>query len=120
MLFISYFWFGCLVFNVSFFFFKQKTAYEMRSSDWSSDVCSSDLITVGADHLGDRNGRDQARTRRPDRRPRRPARLAQSWAGACENAVRQHRCRAGGGRGDGRLVVEPDEGRRFVERLARR
>src|SRR3546814_21160759 len=28
-----------------FFFFKQKTAYEMRISDWSSDVCSSDLIT---------------------------------------------------------------------------
>src|SRR3546814_7195807 len=31
----------CLVF---FFFFKQKTAYEMRISDWSSDVCSSDLV----------------------------------------------------------------------------
>src|SRR3546814_13046953 len=32
-------------FNTSiFFFFKQKTAYEMRISDWSSDVCSSDLI----------------------------------------------------------------------------
>src|SRR3546814_9681342 len=31
-----------------FFFFKQKTAYEMRISDWSSDVCSSDL---GADFL---------------------------------------------------------------------
>src|SRR3546814_6538110 len=30
----------CFVF---FFFFKQKTAYEMRISDWSSDVCSSDL-----------------------------------------------------------------------------
>src|SRR3546814_9419694 len=31
-------------FGVSFFFFfKQKTAYEMRISDWSSDVCSSDL-----------------------------------------------------------------------------
>src|SRR3546814_10489473 len=29
---------------VYFFFFKQKTAYEMRISDWSSDVCSSDLI----------------------------------------------------------------------------
>src|SRR3546814_4884377 len=29
-----------------FFFFKQKTAYEMRISDWSSDVCSSGLITV--------------------------------------------------------------------------
>src|SRR3546814_13655822 len=28
------------------FFFKQKTAYEMRISDWSSDVCSSDLIAV--------------------------------------------------------------------------
>src|SRR3546814_4194179 len=29
---------------ILFFFFKQKTAYEMRISDWSSDVCSSDLI----------------------------------------------------------------------------
>src|SRR3546814_2881896 len=29
-----------------FFFFKQKTAYEMRISDWSSDVCSSDLIEL--------------------------------------------------------------------------
>src|SRR3546814_1264422 len=29
--------------NDFFFFFKQKTAYEMRISDWSSDVCSSDL-----------------------------------------------------------------------------
>src|SRR3546814_9579212 len=33
-----------LVFLCFFFFFKQKTAYEMRISDWSSDVCSSDLI----------------------------------------------------------------------------
>src|SRR3546814_14403654 len=31
------------VFMCFFFFFKQKTAYEMRISDWSSDVCSSDL-----------------------------------------------------------------------------
>src|SRR3546814_11674439 len=29
-----------------FFFFKQKTAYEMRISDWSSDVCSSDLLEM--------------------------------------------------------------------------
>src|SRR3546814_5601331 len=29
-----------------FFFFKQKTAYEMRISDWSSDVCSSDLTAL--------------------------------------------------------------------------
>src|SRR3546814_14227151 len=34
---------------LSFFFFKQKTAYEMRISDWSSDVCSSDLHDVVAD-----------------------------------------------------------------------
>src|SRR3546814_5913733 len=33
-----------------FFFFKQKTAYEMRISDWSSDVCSSDLL--GDDIVG--------------------------------------------------------------------
>src|SRR3546814_16834433 len=31
---------------IAMFFFKQKTAYEMRISDWSSDVCSSDLIHV--------------------------------------------------------------------------
>src|SRR3546814_17890126 len=30
------------------FFFKQKTAYEMRISDWSSDVCSSDLTYTGS------------------------------------------------------------------------
>src|SRR3546814_4715765 len=34
-----------------FFFFKQKTAYEMRISDWSSDVCSSDLLAGGAELL---------------------------------------------------------------------
>src|SRR3546814_2205963 len=32
-----------------FFFFKQKTAYEMRISDWSSDVCSSDLLANAPD-----------------------------------------------------------------------
>src|SRR3546814_1386699 len=37
------FFFVCL-----FFFFKQKTAYEMRISDWSSDVCSSDLSATSA------------------------------------------------------------------------
>src|SRR3546814_9468312 len=34
-----------------FFLFKQKTAYEMRISDWSSDVCSSDLFVTNAPHL---------------------------------------------------------------------
>src|SRR3546814_1574358 len=40
-----------------FFFFKQKTAYEMRISDWSSDVCSSDL------HVGKRLRRYKRRLR---------------------------------------------------------
>src|SRR3546814_1765645 len=46
---------------VLFFFFKQKTAYEMRISDWSSDVCSSDLVGfarrggIGDRHLVDRD-----------------------------------------------------------------
>src|SRR3546814_2852285 len=51
----------CVCFNVldlylCCFFFKQKTAYEMRISDWSSDVCSSDLaraISCGARRLSD-------------------------------------------------------------------
>src|SRR3546814_2340068 len=39
---------SCLIFYlcIYFFFFKQKTAYEMRISDWSSDVCSSDLAVA--------------------------------------------------------------------------
>src|SRR3546814_9880709 len=37
----------CMMFFFLFCFFKQKTAYEMRISDWSSDVCSSDLQKAG-------------------------------------------------------------------------
>src|SRR3546814_5283615 len=44
-----------------FFFFKQKTAYEMRISDWSSDVCSSDLhdhvLIAGFGRVGQTVGR---------------------------------------------------------------
>src|SRR3546814_6665607 len=40
----DYFYVICI-----FCFFKQKTAYEMRISDWSSDVCSSDLLLLGGD-----------------------------------------------------------------------
>src|SRR3546814_7963893 len=61
-----------------FFFFKQKTAYEMRISDWSSDVCSSDLLphrlpAAGRRRLADprartgirraRRGRNRTRSR---------------------------------------------------------
>src|SRR3546814_4905716 len=42
------------------FFFKQKTAYEMRISDWSSDVCSSDLgLTQGCFEAIAANGTDE-------------------------------------------------------------
>src|SRR3546814_9614448 len=41
---LLYLYFSLLFFVLLFFFFKQKTAYEMRISDWSSDVCSSDLL----------------------------------------------------------------------------
>src|SRR3546814_6260325 len=58
---IHYYSIGCakiyqwhIMMNLIVFFFKQKTAYEMRISDWSSDVCSSDLAVI--DHLGDVGG----------------------------------------------------------------
>src|SRR3546814_6082252 len=41
-----------------FFFFKQKTAYEMRISDWSSDVCSSDLFSNAPERDADRLDRE--------------------------------------------------------------
>src|SRR3546814_2461621 len=40
---MSYSFYVCALSCLYVFFFKQKTAYEMRISDWSSDVCSSDL-----------------------------------------------------------------------------
>src|SRR3546814_6881352 len=52
---VSFSFFLCplFFFVLFFFFFKQKTAYEMRISDWSSDVCSSDLVLP----IGDRRQR---------------------------------------------------------------
>src|SRR3546814_8973261 len=52
MLHLSYFYISSF-----FFFFKQKTAYEMRISDWSSDVCSSDLGHPGHRPRRHQNGR---------------------------------------------------------------
>src|SRR3546814_2095272 len=45
---VIYDYISCIYVSISVFFFKQKTAYEMRISDWSSDVCSSDLAGGGA------------------------------------------------------------------------
>src|SRR3546814_2680747 len=46
-----------------FFFLKQKTAYEMRISDWSSDVCSSDLADAPARRTAQDRQRDAKRMR---------------------------------------------------------
>src|SRR3546814_6606108 len=69
---------------VFFFLFKQKTAYEMRISDWSSDVCSSDLhsdpadggdggLCRGDDRAAAQRDVGEPRSRGPARRPRRAA-----------------------------------------------
>src|SRR3546814_9928360 len=52
---------SCVLFLI--FFFKQKTAYDMRISDWSSDVCSSDLFHRGVE-IGLHRLRAQRRQRR--------------------------------------------------------
>src|SRR3546814_1148012 len=54
--------YGCFL---VFFFFKQKTAYEMRISDWSSDVCSSDLRVDNGSVMP---GRQDCRFRPPQHR----------------------------------------------------
>src|SRR3546814_9629031 len=56
-----------------FFFFKRKTAYEVRISDWSSDVCSSDLLTLLKRLADEAWVRDRVRS---------PAMVARLWA-AC-------------------------------------
>src|SRR3546814_5211768 len=75
---------GCL-----FFFFKQKTAYEMRISDWSSDVCSSDLEARAALlHVVLAEGRQRrARHRHPADRG---GQLPRAPVHAGSPAVRQH------------------------------
>src|SRR3546814_10694241 len=59
------------------FFFKQKTAYEMRMSDWSSDVCSSDLLDrIAAAAILVRGGlHDLQRQGRVEQRPERQRQL---------------------------------------------
>src|SRR3546814_4709678 len=54
----------CVVFYIVFFF-KQKTAYEMRISDWSSDVCSSDLRGHARPGPADPHRRRDARQQLP-------------------------------------------------------
>src|SRR3546814_3833539 len=63
------------------FFFKQKTAYEMRISDWSSDVCSSDLGSTGC-------RRRRSMPTRRFRAHRRTAAFASAWAAPPSGATR--------------------------------
>src|SRR3546814_15566150 len=86
----SFVLYGCYMSLFCFFFFKQKTAYEMRISDWSSDVCSSDLIALAgalADahparrHGGDRIGQAAAPAVVEGRRGRHDDAAAQLFGG---------------------------------------
>src|SRR3546814_12924902 len=68
---------------VLIFFFKQKTAYEMRISDWSSDVCSSDLVSAD----NSRRPREGGGRRRFTRRRRNKPPAAPAFAGATSYAI---------------------------------
>src|SRR3546814_19521468 len=75
-----------------FFFFKQKTAYEMRISDWSSDVCSSDLL-CGSDQSGERPQDHRARERPwPLRRGQGARSVAQIGRASGRGAKRNRQC----------------------------
>src|SRR3546814_3609402 len=78
----------CIFFAV--FFFKQKTAYEMRISDWSSDVCSSDLAEETGQAMGDQHGADMDAVVEGDEQGRRRdiavVRLQQQAAGKDDEA----------------------------------
>src|SRR3546814_9172464 len=65
-----------------FFFFKQKTAYDVRISDWSSDVCSSDLPSeMYGDNYGYRSGLNQSMVDHLANKARYLERLAMPEAG---------------------------------------
>src|SRR3546814_16521578 len=84
------------------FFFKQKTAYEVRISDWSSDVCSSDLAAglAGAAVAGDALGAGRDFGRAVATAARRPAADAGAGAAArgdaeCRDGWRRRRAATG-------------------------
>src|SRR3546814_2657801 len=89
-----------------FFFFKQKTAYEMRISDWSSDVCSSDLHVVPQDRAvarkeaRHRHAVETARRRHaPRRAQRKPQRFEPGRRARRRKDDHRHRPRACADRG---------------------
>src|SRR3546814_5292005 len=86
-----------------FFFFKQKTAYEMRISDWSSDVCSSDLYRRKRYGCGGVGGWRRERRRDPEHQPRERRRHQ------VRQAAREQRLQAE--LGDHRALVRGENGR---------
>src|SRR3546814_5588666 len=89
---------------LAFFFFKQKTAYEMRISDWSSDVCSSDLIDpfrASAPGRHRRPGDRAARAARPH------GRFPLGAGGNGDAAGGEYRRTGAGARGGPRAGGEP-------------
>src|SRR3546814_9206133 len=83
------------------FFFKQKTAYEMRISDWSSDVCSSDLLVDGeaVEHIAAR--RVEVDVQRPLELSHLGQEVVRRDAEAADLVVDKHLGRAG------RQVLDP-------------
>src|SRR3546814_13500204 len=83
---------------VLFFFFKQKTAYEMRISDWSSDVCSSDVF-MGFRGLRPFEGKGSRGARLFCHRPPEDAKGAMLECPQCQRAASNRRGRV--------VLVEP-------------
>src|SRR3546814_18392318 len=98
--------YGCA--SLIVFFFKQKTAYEMRISDWSSDVCSSDLrqpLRQCARAGGDEEAREgvEAVMSRPDSRDDRQAPAGRGTGRQTERGLRSGDYRGARGGGTARL-----------------
>src|SRR3546814_5877644 len=85
------------------FFVKQKTAYEMRISDWSSDVCSADLAQHGHRRLDRRPGGDPGRRAQGRADPDAPPQLSRAPA--------RHLAYRAGGELDGPCRLRSDERR---------
>src|SRR3546814_3657302 len=92
-------WLLCLfIWSVVFFkykivfFFKQKTAYEMRISDWSSDVCSSDLLCHLPRVQRDRAAIKAAPLRNREAKHRERGELCGEGLGRCDADLRAGAC----------------------------
>src|SRR3546814_5497907 len=96
---------------MSFVFFKQKTAYEMRISDWSSDVCSSDLKDLW--EVGGHEGDCE------DFAIRKLQELTRGY-GFPRGALTLAACRLDRGRGHAVLLVHSDKGVYVMDNLSPR